>query len=93
MRRLCFEIADDVINDESLWNGTKPFTSGIRFAAGALHAIQEDLEAQLIKMFREANALAIANNRTTLLGRDIKTAKELRKISFSGAFYWAVPRK
>lgn len=50
----------------------------IRFASGALLALQEMAEAYLTGMFEDANLCAIHAKRVTIMVQDIRLARRLR---------------
>lgn len=91
MKRLIFEIANEFIQNEEWWK-RQPFRDVIWFSKMALWAIQEDLECALTKTFNEVNLLAIANGRQTILSRDLKLVKDLRKVQFNDTYNWVITR-
>ena len=55
------------------------FMHDIRFQTNALLALQEATEAHMIQLFEDANLCAIHAKRMTLLNKDIKLVKTLKK--------------
>jgi histone H3 len=51
----------------------------LRFQTTAVHALQEASEAHLVSMFEDANRCAMHAHRVTLMVRDIKLARKIRR--------------
>ena len=70
-RRLVREVAQD-------------FKTDLRFTDKAFDALQEMAEDHLIKMFGQANRIAIHAERETIMPKDIELAMSVRKLGING---------
>ena len=57
---------------------TQNFKMGLRFQASALLAIQEAMEAWLVRLMEDMNLCAIHAKRITIQPRDLKLVRRIR---------------
>jgi histone H3 len=56
------------------------FTEGLRFQGQAILALQEASEAFLVELFEITNLLAMHANRVTIMVKDMKLARRIRRL-------------
>ena len=53
---------------------------GVRFQAGAIRALQEGVEAYLVRDFEAANVFVCHSKRVTVMPKDLRAVKSIKDI-------------
>jgi histone H3/H4 len=70
-QRLVRELANDMVS-------MSKFPTGLRWQSGAVIALQEALEADLVHLFEDSNITAIHAKRVTVMAKDIHVTRRVR---------------